>query len=161
MVIVLAGYRKYLIMKYFIGILLLMGVASCSNDDDNNVVTNDASINGTWRPFKYEFRGKNITLNDCEDKGVIMINADFSGAYDRYESSASGNCNLSDSFVGKWTYDKLYNTLTITYTDAGVTKTMKKQVQSYSDSELRINDNSKNLDNTPGNDEATLVFRKE
>ncbi|MDR6369564.1 hypothetical protein J2795_000199 [Chryseobacterium bernardetii] len=148
-------------MKYFIGILLLMGVASCSNDDDNNVVTNDASINGTWRPFKYEFRGKNITLNDCEDKGVIMINADFSGAYDRYESSASGNCNLSDSFVGKWTYDKLYNTLTITYTDAGVTKTMKKQVQSYSDSELRINDNSKNLDNTPGNDEAVLVFRKE
>lgn len=149
-------------MKYFIGILLLMGFVSCSNDDDDHqAVANDVSINGTWKPFKYEFRGKNIVLNDCEDKGVIMINADFSGAYDRYESGVSGNCNLSDSFVGKWAFDSLYNTLTITYNDAGVTKTMKKQVQSYSDTELRINDNSKNLDNTPGNDEAVLVFGKE
>ncbi|MGH1519561.1 lipocalin family protein [Chryseobacterium sp. JK1] len=139
-----------------------MGIVSCSNDDDNNnVVTNEVGINGTWKPFKYEFRGKNIALNDCEDKGVIMINADFSGAYDRYESGTSGNCNLSDSFVGKWTYDSLYNTLTITYLDGGVTKTMKKEVQSYSSTELRIRDNSKNLDNSPGNDEATLVFRKE
>ncbi|MCP1301020.1 lipocalin family protein [Chryseobacterium sp. S0630] len=149
-------------MKYFIGILLLMGFVSCSNDDDDHqAVANDVSINGIWKPFKYEFRGKNIVLNDCEDKGVIMINADFSGAYDRYESGVSGNCNLSDSFVGKWAFDSLYNTLTITYNDAGVTKTMKKQVQSYSDTELRINDNSKNLDNTPGNDEAVLVFGKE
>lgn len=148
-------------MKYFIGILLFMGIVSCSSDDDNNVVANEVSINGTWKPFKYEFRGKTITLNDCEDKGVIMINADFSGAYDRYEAGVSGSCNLSDSFVGKWAYDKLYNTLTITYTEAGVTKTLKKEVQSYSDTELRINDNSKNLDNTPGNDEAVLVFRKE
>lgn len=139
-----------------------MGFVSCSNDDDHHqAVANDVSINGTWKPFKYEFRGKNIVLNDCEDKGVIMINADFSGAYDRYESGVSGNCNLSDSFVGKWAFDSLYNTLTITYNDAGVTKTMKKQVQSYSDTELRINDNSKNLDNTPGNDEAVLVFGKE
>ncbi|SEH27750.1 Lipocalin-like domain-containing protein [Chryseobacterium culicis] len=156
-----AGCRKYLIMKYFIGILLLMGIVSCSNDEDNKVVVNEVGINGTWKPFKYEFRGKNIALNDCEDKGVIMINADFSGAYDRYEKGVSGNCNLSDSFVGKWTYDSLYNTLTITYTDAGVTKTLKKEVQSFSDTELRINDNSKDLDNTPGNDQAILVFRKE
>lgn len=148
-------------MKYFIGILLFMGIVSCSNDDDNNVAANEVSINGTWKPFKYEFRGKTITLNECEDKGVIMINADFSGAYDRYEAGVSGNCNLSDSFVGKWAYDKLYNTLAITYTEAGVTKTMKKEVQSYSDTELRIRDNSKNLDNIPGNDEAVLVFRKE
>lgn len=47
-------------MKYFIGILLLMGVASCSSDDDTHVVANNVSINGTWRPFKYEFRGKTI-----------------------------------------------------------------------------------------------------
>ncbi|UKB80375.1 lipocalin family protein [Chryseobacterium sp. MEBOG07] len=114
-------------MKLFIGILLFISIASCSSDDDRTVVNENVSINGSWKPYKYEFRGKNIALNDCEDKGVIMINADFSGAYDRYEAGISGNCTLSDSFVGKWTYDSLYNTLTITYTEAGITKTMKKK----------------------------------
>ncbi|NIF03997.1 lipocalin family protein [Chryseobacterium sp. Tr-659] len=148
-------------MKYLIGIALLMGIISCSNNDDNPVVVDNASINGAWRPFKYEFRGKSIVLNDCEDKGTLLINADFSGAYDRYETAASGNCNLSDSFVGKWNYDNLYNVLTLTYTEDGATKTMKKEVQSYSNTELRIHDSSKNLDNVPGNDDAILVFRKE
>lgn len=148
-------------MKYFIGVLLLMGIVSCSNDDDNNVVVDNVKINGTWRPVKYEFRGKVIALNNCEDKGQLLINADYSGAYDRYESATSDNCNLVDSFVGKWDYDKLYNVLTLTYMDAGNTKTMKKEVDSYSETELRIRDNSKNLDNVPGNDSAILVFRKE
>ncbi|MDR6921902.1 MULTISPECIES: lipocalin family protein [Chryseobacterium] len=150
-------------MKYFIGIFLLMGVISCSSDSDNSVVDEVVTVNGTWRPYKYEFRGKNIMLNDCEDKGLIVINNDFSGVYDRYESSATtDDCTLVDSFTGKWTYDKLYNVLTLEYTDEeGLDKTMRKEIKTYSTTELRIRDNSKNLDNQPGNDEAVLVFKRE
>lgn len=148
-------------MKYFIGIFLLMGVISCSSDNENSV-EEVVTVNGTWRPYKYEFRGKNIMLNDCEDKGLIVINSDFSGAYDRYESSTTSDaCTLVDSFSGKWSYDKLYNVLTLEYTDGGVDKTIRKEIKTYSTTELRIRDNSKNLDNQPGNDEAVLVFKRE
>ncbi|WP_431610707.1 lipocalin family protein [Chryseobacterium sp. 'Rf worker isolate 10'] len=148
-------------MRLFIGILLLMSIASCSSDDDRTVVNENVSINGTWKPYKYEFKGKEIMLSDCEKKGIIFINPDFSGSYERYDASSSGNCNLFDSFGGKWAFDKMYQTLTLTYVESGVSKTLKKEIDSYSNTELRINDSSKNLDTTPGNDEAVLVFRKE
>lgn len=150
-------------MRFLLGILFLMGIVSCSNDDNDNMsVDNNVAINGTWKPYKYEFRGKTIMVSDCELQGLININTDFSGAYERYEiSPTSGNCNKADSFTGKWSFDKLYNTLTLTYTESGVDKTLKKSVQSYSATELKISDNSKNLDTTPGNDEAILVFIKE
>jgi len=148
-------------MRLFIGIFLLMSIASCSSDDDRAVVNENVNINGTWKPYKYEFKGKDIMLNDCEKKGTIFINPDFSGSYERYDVASSGNCNLFDSFGGKWTFDKMYQTLTLTYTESGVSKTLKKEIDSYSSTELRINDSSKNLDTTPGNDEAVLVFRKE
>ena len=138
-----------------------MSIASCSSDDDRAVVNENVNINGTWKPYKYEFKGKDIMLNDCEKKGTIFINPDFSGSYERYDVASSGNCNLFDSFGGKWTFDKMYQTLTLTYTESGVSKTLKKEIDSYSSTELRINDSSKNLDATPGNDEAVLVFRKE
>ncbi|QBJ86669.1 hypothetical protein DDI74_10525 [Chryseobacterium gleum] len=149
-------------MRSFIGIVLLMSIASCSSDDDHAVVNENVNISGNWKPYKYEFRGKEVMLSDCEKKGVIFINPDFSGSYERYDvSSSSGSCNLFDSFGGKWVFDKMYQTLTLTYTESGVSKTMKKEVDSYSSTELRINDNSKNLDNMPGNDDAVLVYIKE
>ena len=57
--------------------------------------------------------------------------------------SSSGNCNLLILLEEKWAFDKMYQTLTLTYTEAGVSKTMKKEIDSYSNTELRINDNSK------------------
>jgi len=149
-------------MKYFIGIVFLMMAVGCTSDDDTPVTDDNVSINGTWRPYKYEFRGKNIMLNDCEDKGVLSINTDFSGFYDRYEKSeTTGECIATDSYAGKWNYDKLYSNLTLTYNESGENKIIKKQIQGFSDAELRIQDNSKNLDNVPGNDEAVLVFKRE
>lgn len=147
-------------MRLFIGIIMLMCFASCSSDNAN-VIEENVSITGNWKPYKYEFRGKNIMLDDCQKKGQILINGDFSGVYERYGLSTTGDCHKLDSFVGKWSYDKLYNILTLTYAESGENKTMKKEVDSYSTTELRIHDNSQNLDNVPGNDEAILVFRKE
>lgn len=149
-------------MKFFIGILLLVGIASCSSDSNDNVIVENVNINGSWKPYKYEFRGKDLLLSACEKKGQLLINPDFSGVYERYVLVAqSENCNKIDSFTGKWNYDKLYSSLTLTYTEAGVSKTMKKEIDSYSGTELRIYDNSKDFDNVPGNDEAILVYRKE
>ncbi|WP_347219787.1 lipocalin family protein [Chryseobacterium sp.] len=146
-------------MKYLIGILLLAGMVSCSSDDDNTPVMNNTNIAGSWKPSNYEFRGKTIALNDCEGKGQLVINADYSGNYGRYEK-AGDNCNLIDSYSGKWSYDKLYNVLVLTYEEGNETKTLKKDVESYSETELRIWDESKNLDSSPGNDKAILIFRK-
>ncbi|HBV15079.1 lipocalin family protein [Chryseobacterium carnipullorum] len=151
-------------MKFFIGIFLFMTVISCSSNDDNdndndNNTVESVRINGNWKPYKYEFRGKSITLNDCDKKGEISINSDFSGTYERYELSPLGVCNHIDSYGGKWSYDN--SSLTITYNEAGTAKTLKKTVQSFTDVELRVLDNSKDLDDTPGNDQATLVFVKQ
>jgi hypothetical protein len=147
-------------MKFFIGIFLFMAFVSCSNNDDNdNTQVESVRVNGNWKPYKYEFRGKTIVLNDCEKKGQIMINSDFSGTYERYELSSSDNCNHVDSFAGKWAYDG--SNLAITYNEAGTVKTLKKTVQSFTEIELRILDNSKDLDDVPGNDQATLVFMKQ
>ncbi|WP_250253875.1 lipocalin family protein [Chryseobacterium sp. Marseille-Q3244] len=146
-------------MKNFIRILLLVGMVSCSSNDDTPTVVDNTNITGSWKPSNYEFRGKPIALNDCEGKGQLVINADYSGNYGRYEM-ASDNCNLVDSYSGKWSYDKLYNVLILTYTEGTETKTLRKEVESYSETELRIRDNNKNLDGVPGNDTGTLVFRK-
>lgn len=148
-------------MRFFIGILLLAGMISCSNEDNNNVVEEKINITGSWKPYKYEFRGKTIMVSNCQQQGLIQINTDLSGVYERYDVSTTGNCNKFDSFVGNWSYDNLYSSLTITYTEANVVKTMKKDIDAYSMTELRMYDNSQNLDNVPGNDEAILVFRKE
>lgn len=148
-------------MRFFIGILLLVGVASCSSDDDANVINQEVQINGNWIPYKYEYRGKDVQLNDCDRKGQLAINADFSGVYERYAIvEPTGSCNKVESYPGKWSYDKMDHILTLTYTEAGTSKTLKKEVETFSETELRILDNSKNLDNVPGNDEGTLVFRK-
>lgn len=147
-------------MKFFFGICLFMTVISCSGNDDNeNTPVESVSINGSWKPYKYEFRGKSILLNDCDKKGEISINSDFSGTYERYALSSTGSCDHIDSFGGKWSYDN--SSLTITYNEAGTIKTLKKTVQSFTNVELRISDNSKDLDDTPGNDMATLVFVKQ
>ncbi|UKB83313.1 lipocalin family protein [Chryseobacterium sp. MEBOG06] len=149
-------------MKFFIGILFLLSFASCSSDDNSDVFNEEIKINGSWKPYKYEFRGKDIMVNDCTRRGQLFINANFSGLYERYDMvESSGNCNKVDSFTGSWSFDKLYSTLTLSYMEAGVSKIMKKEIDSYSDTELRLYDNSQNLDNVPGNDEAILVFRKE
>ncbi|WP_160136097.1 lipocalin family protein [Chryseobacterium sp. c4a] len=147
-------------MKFFIGILLLTGMVSCSSNDDTPTVVDNTNITGTWKPANYEFRGKTIPLNDCESRGQIYINTDYSGTYERNEAGAGDTCNLVDSFTGKWAYDKLYNVLILTYTEGNETKTLRKEVESYSETELRIKDNNKNLDNVPGNDTGILIFRK-
>lgn len=148
-------------MKFFIGIFLFMAAISCSGNDDNDNAVESVNINGKWKPYKYEFRGKSIMLDDCEKKGEISINPDFSGTYERYDISTSGNCDNVDSFGGKWSYDNNNSSLMMTYNEAGAIKTLKKTVQSFTDVELRILDNSKDLDDIPGNDQATLVFAKQ
>lgn len=150
-------------MRFFISLIAVLCLASCGDDDrDNSTTEITSSINGVWKPVKYEYKGKNYPVGDCEKKGQILINTDFSGVYERYiKDDVSGNCVNPDSFSGKWNYDKLYNSLVLSYTEAGVAKTLKKDIEGLSDIELRIADSSKNLDGLPGNDEATLVFVRE
>ncbi|MDR2237783.1 MAG: lipocalin family protein [Chryseobacterium sp.] len=146
-------------MRFFIAIFLIIGFASCDDDKDNEA---KLDITGTWKPSKYEFKGKTILLNDCEKKGVIQINTDFSGAYERFISEAvTGNCLQPDSRTGDWSVDNVYSTLTFRYKEEGTPKTLKKEIESVTNTELRVMDNSKNLDDIEGNDEAILVFTKE
>lgn len=150
-------------MKFLIGLIAIMGIVSCSSDDDrSNTRVDEVSINGTWKPSRYEFKGKSYPVSACEKKGQILVNTDFSGVYERYDTDAgTGNCVKPESYSGKWTYDRMYGKLTLTYTEAGVTKTSQKTVEDFSSTELRIADNSKNVDGIGGNDDAVLVYIKE
>lgn len=150
-------------MKFLIGLIAIMGIISCSSDDNrSNSITEEVGINGTWKPSRYEFKGKSYPVSTCEKNGQILINTDFSGVYERYEAGAgSGECIKPESYSGKWAYDKMYGKLTLTYTEAGVSKILQKTVEDFSATELKIADGSKNVDGIPGNDDAVLVYIKE
>ncbi|MDQ0592812.1 hypothetical protein QFZ37_001181 [Chryseobacterium ginsenosidimutans] len=151
-------------MRLFINLFIVIAiVASCSNDDNReDTVIQTPDINGVWKPARYEYKGKTYTVSDCEKKGQILVNTNFSGVYERYGISSSGtDCNLYDSFSGNWSYDNMSKVLTLNYIENGVAKTLKKQIEDFSSTELKITDNSKNLDNIPGNDEASLIFTKQ
>lgn len=149
-------------MRFFLSLFIVFAVASCSNDDSReNTIIDTPDINGNWKPVRYEYKGKTYLLDECDKKGQILVNTDFSGVFERYGISASGGCNLYDSFSGTWNYNNMDNSLVLTYNENGSSKTLKKQVQNISNTELSITDSSKNLDNIPGNDEAILVFAKQ
>ncbi|SEM16554.1 Lipocalin-like domain-containing protein [Chryseobacterium taichungense] len=151
-------------MKLLSKIIIIMVVAiSCSgNDAVEDTIIEKPNLTGTWKPQRYEYKGKTYPLTECERKGQIVVNASLSGIYERYGVSAStGNCNLDDSFAGKWVYDEVTKDLTLTYNENGTAQTLKKEILDFSDNELKILDASKDLDNVPGNDEASLVFVKQ
>jgi hypothetical protein len=151
-------------MRLFINLFILIAVvASCSNDDDReDTIIEAPNISGVWKPARYEYKGKTYSLSDCEKKGQILVNTNFSGVYERYGISGSGtDCSLYDSFSGNWNYDNMNKVLTLSYNENGIIKTLKKQVEDFSGTELKITDASKDLDNIPGNDEASLVFTKQ
>ncbi len=150
-------------MKFKINIIILVLLFSisfsCSSDDRDNTNTQEQNITGNWKPYAYEYKGKIYTVDECDKKGQLLINNDMSGVYEKYMMS-SGSCINISSYSGNWTYDKNTLTLTLSYKENGVTKTLVKQVENFSDSELRTVDNSMNLDSNPGNDEAILTWKK-
>lgn len=149
-------------MKIFYIFVMMCLFLSCSNDENRGTtIMETPKINANWKPSNYEYKGKIYNLNDCDKKGQLLINTDFSGVYENFEkSSASSACITLESYSGKWSYDNLTRVLTLTYNEAGAPKTLKKEIESFSDSELRIIDNTKNLDGIPGNDEALLIYIK-
>jgi Lipocalin-like domain len=150
-------------MRLFISLFILMiSFTSCSNDDSReDTIIEKPDINGVWKPERYEYKGKTYPLTDCEKKGQILVNTNFAGVYERYGENTSGSCNLFDSFSGNWKYDSMSKVLTLTYNENGVAKTLQKQIEDFSSTELKITDTSKDLDNVSGNDEAILVFIKQ
>ncbi|RNA63418.1 hypothetical protein D1631_16580 [Chryseobacterium nematophagum] len=151
-------------MKFLMNlIVVMMLVSSCSNDDSRQDTAFEIpNINGTWKPSRYEYKGKVYSLSECEKNGLLLVNTDFSGVYEKFGvSPIDNNCNKFISFAGKWSYDAMNRVLTLTYKESGDTKTLTKEVEDFSDVELKILDNSKDLDGIPGNDEATLIFTKQ
>ncbi|CAA7197152.1 lipocalin family protein [Chryseobacterium potabilaquae] len=151
-------------MKFLTNLIVAMIlVSSCSNGDSREDTTFEIpNINGMWKPSRYEYKGKIYSLPDCEKNGQLLVNIDFSGVYEEFgKSSVDNNCNKFISFAGKWGYDAMNRMLTLSYKENGVTKTLTKEVEDFSDVELKIFDNSKDLDGIPGNDEASLIFTKQ
>lgn len=151
-------------MKLLISLTILFFLVSSCSDDDimQDTVIQESEIVGMWKPLRYEYKGKTYPVSGCQQKGQILINFDFSGVYENYDvPSSTGNCNLLNSFTGKWNYDMKDNTLKLTYKESGANKILSKNVETFSDTFLKISDNTKDLDNIPGVDDATLVFTKE
>lgn len=152
--------KKNILYKFKLNfIIILLFTVSCSSDDRENAATQEQIIIGNWKPYAYEYKGKIYIVDECEKRGQLLINNDMSGVYEKYIKS-SENCTNTASFNGQWIYDKNTLILTLTYKENGMTKTLVKQVEDFSDSELRIIDTSVDLDNNPGNDQAILTFTK-
>jgi len=103
-------------MKKFI--LLLSAITltfnSCSSDDDNTPVQEDAFI-GIWTQSKLLFEGNEQTINDCDRESAFTINLDGTFTESSYFTNSNGICELDFSDTGTWenlsnnTYKLKYN----------------------------------------------------
>lgn len=148
------------IMKNIFYTVLILFFISCRDEPNHQNTTAledyNKQIQGTWTPSYYEYKGKIYPVNDCQKSGRILVSSDMSGTYEVYDMN--GSCQNLNNYIGIWSYGT--NGLSITYTENGVSKIKNLPFNTISDSELKLYDNSKNLDGLGGLDEAILVYIK-
>lgn len=97
--------------------LLLFGIAlltSCSDDDD---VSGDDRILGTW--FIAEVNGlPGFELDDCNQESFITFNSDNT-TYSEYYTRSGESCTLEDNTNSVWEVDGEVYTFTIPFQNLG------------------------------------------
>ncbi len=94
-------------LGYIFCLLVMMGVASCSNDDADNL-TQDVII-GTWKPVKevgFASDGTPETFENtaCEQTSRYTLASDGSFTYSEFHDETGGGCVPDESYIidGIW-----------------------------------------------------------
>lgn len=140
---------------FVFSLFIFFFLSSCNRDESPKTTPNTMNYVGVWKPSHYELKGKTYSLTDCQKKGVINIQTTMAGSYESYETISS-NCSNVESFAGTWQTSS--SELKLNYSEAGVTHTKILNVNTLSTSQLKVDDNTHNIDGIPGNDEAVIVY---
>lgn len=141
--------------KIFLILIFSVLALSCSSEDSNPAVVT-TNYQGTFKAVSFEYRGKTISVSDCQGNSKIIINEDKSGVYESYEyNSTIGSCAATESLTGTW---QVTNNKLVLSKNHQLVKSL--DLESISSTEIKVIDNSHNVDALPGNDEAVLSFVK-
>lgn len=79
---------------------MLLGLSSCSNDDNGNTATKDILI-GVW----YYFSDEGVELDECEKKSTITFTED--GKYSSIQLAKDFNGNCVDDFKSSGVWENI------------------------------------------------------
>lgn len=138
-------------LKLILGLFLLIGLVSCSDDDDGGSNGANDRIVGEWRIDKVIMNGVEIELGECGGQsGIVFLANGNAIATDFYEDFDTGDC-ISDVYNEKWQYSgnnvykftdedgEVYD-VTITFSNNNNTFTITEEddVDSYSIRYVRV-----------------------
>lgn len=147
--------NKYLVLP------ILVALASCDKDDESTS-SKPLEINGTYKIHHYEYKSKNYNVVGCDVGDKILINADKTGVFENSElNDATQACYLLESLAGNWEIKSQEGVLNLKYNKNGVQQTRTFTISGISDTEIRIENSSKNIDGIPGNDDVIEVWTKQ
>lgn len=139
--------------------LLFAAVLSFSCKDDTVEDTKPVDISGNWKISHYEFRGKNYDVKGCDTDDRIIIQKDLQGSY-KNSGIINNVCDYIENISGTWNFDYLAGKLTLKYQDNNTEKSKIINLNEYSNTNLKIQVNDKNIDGVEGNDDAIEVWLK-
>ncbi|WP_313215048.1 hypothetical protein [Soonwooa sp.] len=146
--------------KIFLSIAIAGLLGSCSSDREPSP-SQPVNLNGTFKLSHYEFKSKNFNISGCDINDKIVVNTDKTGVYENSEfNDATQACYNSESLSGIWNLQSQEGLLVLKYLANGVEQSKVFNLISVSDTEIRIESNSKNVDGIPGNDNAIAVWVK-
>lgn len=101
--------------KMIFGLLTLVTIYSCNNDDNTNSETLPNLIN-KWNLETWKYNNNNQSLTSCDKQGYIKFNNN--GTFERKDYyNNNGNCEIEGNDNGTYTYDTSNNKITLNYTD--------------------------------------------
>lgn len=149
----------YFMKKIFYLAFVLLSLSACKDNNGEDEVSQPISLVGTWKIDHYEFKGKTYNVTSCDKDDVIVIQAINAGSYKNSEWSPSINaCDYVENYVGTWLFIPLESKLVLNYRENMIDKTKTINLTEYSSKQLKIDNNTKNIDGIPGNDAAVEVW---
>lgn len=146
--------------SYLIFLLLLF--SSCTTDDrKDEPATSEVNLTGTWKLDHYEVRGKIYQISQCDGSDLININVDKTGSYvDSELNSSSNTCNNIYNLAGQWNYISEERSLRLVYNENNIKKIKTFQIETASNTEIRILNSSKVIQGSPSSNEVLEIWRK-
>ncbi|WP_312322986.1 lipocalin family protein [Soonwooa sp.] len=146
--------------KIILSIIMGSIIISCNNDREPSP-SQPVNLKGTFKLSHYEFKSKNYNITGCDINDKIVINSDKTGVYEDSEyNDATQGCYVAENYAGTWNLQSQEGLLILKYKSNGLDQTKSFDLIGISDTEIRLEISSKNIDGNPGNDNAVAVWTK-
>lgn len=103
-----------------ITLLSVLALSSCSNDNNENSLTENPQTQSTlankWYLNTWKYNNASQTLNNCDKQGYIQFNSN--GTFERKDYQfVSGNCLLEGNDNGTYVYSSSNHKITLSFMD--------------------------------------------